>query len=51
MTNALIKSADTHPLTWRIDALAGAALDLRTYETLEGFAALRKAVTSSPQDV
>lgn len=51
MTAPGLKTADTHPLTWRIDALAGAQLDLPTYESLEGFAALRKAVAVSPQDV
>jgi NADH-quinone oxidoreductase subunit F len=46
------KSAETHPLTWRLDHLNDRALDLPTYEQLEGFAALRKVVKDmSPQDV
>mgnify|MGYP000964076432 CR=1 FL=1 len=46
------KSADTHPLTWRLDHLKDRALDLPLYESLEGFAALRKVVKEmSPQDL
>lgn len=46
------KSAETHPLTWRIDKLNGQLLDLKTYELLEGFSALRKAIKDmSPADV
>ena len=49
---SISKSAETHPLTWRIDKLDGRLLDLKTYESLEGFAALRKALKEmSPQDV
>lgn len=50
--NAIIKSAETHPLTWRLDKLNGELLNLKTYESLEGFSALRKAIKDmSPQDV
>ncbi|MBK8675536.1 MAG: NADH-quinone oxidoreductase subunit NuoF [Cellvibrionales bacterium] len=46
------KTADTHPLTWRLDHLKDRVLDLSTYESLEGFAALRKVVKEmSPQDL
>lgn len=38
------KSAETHPLTWRLDHLGSQPLDLKLYESLEGFAALRNAV-------
>lgn len=53
MLNAAItKSPETHPLTWRLDKLGSAALDLKTYESLEGFSALRKAIKEmSPQAV
>jgi NADH-quinone oxidoreductase subunit F len=44
MNAAILKSADTHPLTWRLDHLGSQPLDLKTYESLEGFAALRKAI-------
>ena len=44
MNAVVAKTAETHPLTWRIDSLGGQPLDLKTYESLEGFAALRKAV-------
>jgi NADH-quinone oxidoreductase subunit F len=52
MNAAILKSADTHPLTWRLDHLGSAPLDLKTYELLEGFAGLRKAITEmNPQSV
>ena len=52
MSPAILKSADTHPLTWRLDKLGSAPLDLSVYESLEGFAALRKAITEmAPQAV
>ena len=49
---AFSKSAETHPLTWRIDQLDSQLLDMQRYEALEGFAALRKVVKEmAPQDV
>jgi len=52
MKAAILKSADTHPLTWRLDHLGSAPLDLKAYEALEGFAGLRKAITEmNPQSV
>lgn len=52
MNAAMIKSAETHPLTWRLDKLGAAPLDLKTYESLEGFSALRKAIKEmNPQQV
>ena len=52
VTPVMTRSAETHPLTWRIDQLNGQLLDLKTYETLEGFSALRRAIKElSPQDV
>lgn len=52
MNAALSKSPETHPLTWRLDKLGSAPLDLKTYESLEGFAALRKAIKEmNPQAV
>lgn len=44
MNAVIAKSAETHPLTWRLDMLGSQPLDLKTYESLEGFAALRKAI-------
>jgi len=44
MNAAMQKSAETHPLTWRLDKLGSAPLDLKTYESLEGFAGLRTAI-------
>ncbi len=38
-----VKSADTHPLTWRLDP-AHPCLGLKSYEAKEGYAALRKAI-------
>ncbi len=44
------RSAETHPLTWRLGAQP--LLELRDYEALEGYAAVRKAVTTmAPADV
>src|SRR5688572_12227729 len=52
MNAAIIKSPETHPLTWRLDKLGSAPLDLKTYESLEGFTALRKAIKEmNPQAV
>jgi len=49
---ALMKSAETHPLTWRLDKLGSEPLNLKTYESLEGFVALRKAIKEmNPQAV
>jgi NADH-quinone oxidoreductase subunit F len=46
-----VVSADTRPLTWRLQH--GAAItDIKTYESLEGYAAVRKVVQKmSPVDV
>lgn len=45
-------SAETKPLTWRLDANQGQAiLDIRTYEALEGYAGLRKGLGMAPADV
>ena len=44
MNAAILKSAETHPLTWRLDHLGSQPLDLKTYEALEGYTALRKAI-------
>ena len=46
-----VVSADTRPLTWRLQH--GAEItDIKTYESLEGYAAVRKAIKDmSPQDV
>jgi NADH-quinone oxidoreductase subunit F len=50
-------SAETHPLTWRYshgksEGKAGkAVLDIKEYEALEGYAALKKAVAMQPTDV
>jgi len=46
-----VVSADTRPLTWRLQH-GDANLDLKGYEALEGYAAVRKALKEmSPQDV
>ncbi len=46
------KTAETHPLTWRLEHVKDRALDLPLYESLEGFAALRKVVKEmAPQAV
>jgi NADH-quinone oxidoreductase subunit F len=46
-----VVSADTRPLTWRLQH-GDANLDLKGYEALEGYAAVRKAIKEmSPQDV
>lgn len=42
---------ETHPLTWRYCQAGKAVLDLRTYESMEGYAALKKAVQMAPADV
>jgi NADH-quinone oxidoreductase subunit F len=46
-----VVSADTRPLTWRLQH-GDAITDIKTYESLEGYAAVRKAIKGmSPQDV
>lgn len=45
------RSADTHPLTWRLDHLQGQVLDMARYQQLEGTLALQKAFAVSPADV
>ncbi len=46
-------SAETHPLTWRYNKNnAQPILDLKTYESLEGYSALRKAIKEmAPADI
>jgi NADH-quinone oxidoreductase subunit F len=42
----------THPLTWRYGQAGGPVLDIDSYQTLEGYAAVRKALREmSPEDV
>ena len=49
--NGMNVSAETHPLTWRL-AHGAPVLDLKAYEALEGYAAVRKAVQElQPADV
>ena len=44
-------SVETHPLTWRL-AHGAPILDIKAYEALEGYAAVRKAVKEmQPNDV
>lgn len=42
---------ETHPLTWRYTKAGKAVLDIKEYEALEGYAALRKAAAMQPTDV
>ncbi|CBL45452.1 NADH dehydrogenase I, chain F [gamma proteobacterium HdN1] len=43
---------ETHPLTWRYSTHGQSILDIKTYEAMEGYAALRKALTEmKPADV
>lgn len=42
---------ETHPLTWRYSQAGKAVLDIKTYESMEGYAALKKAVQMTPQEV
>jgi NADH-quinone oxidoreductase subunit F len=43
---------ETHPLTWRYTRAGKAVLDIQDYEALEGYAALKKALTQmQPLDV
>ena len=45
-------SAESKPLTWRLDANQGQpVLDLKSYEALEGYAGLRKGMAMAPADV
>ncbi|RYZ16614.1 MAG: NADH-quinone oxidoreductase subunit F, partial [Sphingobacteriales bacterium] len=44
-------SAETHPLTWRYTKNGKAVLDIKEYEELEGYAALKKAVAMPQADV
>jgi NADH-quinone oxidoreductase subunit F len=41
---------ETHPLTWRYSAAGEAVLDIKTYESMEGYAALRKAIPGTPSE-
>ncbi len=42
---------ETHPLTWRYTKAGKAVVDIKEYEALEGYAALKKAVTMQPTDI
>ena len=42
---------ETHPLTWRYTKSGKAVLDIKEYEALEGYAALKKAAAMQPTDV
>ena len=42
---------ETHPLTWRYTQLGRSVLEIREYEQLEGYAALKQALQSSPTDI
>ena len=42
---------ETHPLTWRYTKAGKAVLDIKEYEALEGYAALKKAAAMQPTDV
>ena len=42
---------ETHPLTWRYTKTGGPVLDIKQFEALEGYAALKKAVAMQPTDV
>lgn len=44
-------SPETHPLTWRYTQLGRSVLDIREYEQLEGYAALKQALQASPADI
>lgn len=43
-------TADTHPLTWRLTQ-HDAVRDVDTYEQLDGYAGMKKALSMSPADV
>lgn len=43
-------TAETHPLTWRLKH-HDAVLDIETYESLEGYAGMKKALGMGPDDV
>jgi len=42
---------ETHPLTWRYTKAGKAVLDIKEYEALEGYAAMKKAMAMQPTDV
>jgi NADH-quinone oxidoreductase subunit F len=42
---------ETHPLTWRYTKAGKAVLDIKEYEALEGYEALKKAAAMQPTDV
>lgn len=42
---------ETHPLTWRYCQAGKPVLDLATYESMEGYAALKKALQMAPTEV
>jgi NADH-quinone oxidoreductase subunit F len=42
---------ETHPLTWRYTRAGKAVLEIKEYEALEGYAALKKAYAMPPADV
>lgn len=44
-------SAETHPLTWRYTKAGKSVLDIQEYEALEGYAALKKAMSMPQADV
>jgi NADH-quinone oxidoreductase subunit F len=44
-------SPETHPLTWRYTQLGRSVLDVREYEQLEGYVALKQALQSSPTEI
>ncbi len=42
---------ETHPLTWRYTKAGKAVVEIKEYEAMEGYAALKKAVTMQPTDI
>ncbi len=51
MSGAMARSAETHPLTYRLES-GEPVVDLKAYEALAGYAALRKAVPAmTPAEV
>ena len=42
---------ETHPLTWRYTKNGKAVLDIKEYEALEGYAAMKKAMAMQPTEV
>lgn len=52
MSTSAANLAETRPLTYRLDAADQSPLDIKGYEALDGYAALRKAMKDmSPADV